>query len=375
MNKYPTVFVHGYIGWGEGDPIADHLGYWGQGKKNILAHLSSEGYEVHAPALGPYTSTWDRSCELYAYLFGGRVDFGKVHSEKYGHDRYGATYEGVLKDLGKTEAHTKINLIGHSFGGPTVKVFTELMCRGFQEEIDGTDPEDLSPLFAGGHGDLIHSCTTLSGVNNGTTFDMLSRPVLWLATVGVLSNEMLLGAPLEKERRLRLEHYGISGPKSAKGILQYAHNTWDTATFEMTPPFAEKLNAGQDTNPHIYYFAHRADCSKKFLGKRRLPAFRDTSAACRVTSLIMGCYLPPKFHVNPAWYPNDGFVNVLGQSAPFNAPQQDGEFGMEFQPGKWYNMPIIRGDHLWWNGIEAKKKELFAYYDRMLSMLQELPDA
>lgn len=89
----------------------------------------------------------------------------------------------------------------------------------------------------------------------------------------------------------------------------------------------------------------------------------------------MGCYLPPKFHVNPAWYPNDGFVNVLGQSAPFNAPQQDGEFGMEFQPGKWYNMPIIRGDHLWWNGIEAKKKELFAYYDRMLSMLQELPDA
>lgn len=81
MNKYPTVFVHGYIGWGEGDPIADHLGYWGQGKKNILAHLSSEGYEVHAPALGPYTSTWDRSCELYAYLFGGRVDFGKVHSE------------------------------------------------------------------------------------------------------------------------------------------------------------------------------------------------------------------------------------------------------------------------------------------------------
>ena len=231
MNKYPTVFVHGYIGWGEGDPIADHLGYWGQGKKNILAHLSSEGYEVHAPALGPYTSTWDRSCELYAYLFGGRVDFGKVHSEKYGHDRYGATYEGVLKDLGKTEAHKKINLIGHSFGGPTVKVFTELMCRGFQEEIDGTDPEDLSPLFAGGHGDLIHSCTTLSGVNNGTTFDMLSRPVLWLATVGVLSNEMLLGAPLEKERRLRLEHYGISGPKSAKGILQYAHNTWDTATF------------------------------------------------------------------------------------------------------------------------------------------------
>jgi len=26
------------------------------------------------------------------------VDYGAAHAEKYGHDRYGKTYEGVYKD-------------------------------------------------------------------------------------------------------------------------------------------------------------------------------------------------------------------------------------------------------------------------------------
>ena len=36
--------------------------------------------------------------ELYYYIKGGTVDYGAAHAAKYGHERYGKTYEGVYKD-------------------------------------------------------------------------------------------------------------------------------------------------------------------------------------------------------------------------------------------------------------------------------------
>ena len=44
------------------------------------------------------------------------------------------------------------------------------MANGCQEEVECTPANELSPLFVGGKGNLIHTVTTLSGVNNGTTF-------------------------------------------------------------------------------------------------------------------------------------------------------------------------------------------------------------
>ena len=49
------------------------------------------GIHTVAPSMGPFTSAWDRACEVYAQLVGGTVDYGKAHSEKYGHERYGRT--------------------------------------------------------------------------------------------------------------------------------------------------------------------------------------------------------------------------------------------------------------------------------------------
>lgn len=165
-NNYPCVFVHGLMGYGEQDFMDVVFPNWGLFNHTFFKHLKEEGIETYHPSLGPINSAWDRVCILWAYLFGGRVDYGKVHSEKYGHARYGKEYPGVLKDLGQTEAHKKMNLIGHSFGGPTVKTAASLFAFGSEEERNGTPAEELSPLFAGGHGDLLHTVTTLSGVNN-----------------------------------------------------------------------------------------------------------------------------------------------------------------------------------------------------------------
>ena len=160
-NNYPVVIVHGLMGWGEQDLVDKTFPHFGLTKeKDLCKHLREQGIEVYRPSLGPVNSGWDRACVLWAYLFGGRVDYGKVHSEKYGHARFGREYPGVLKDLGQDGPHKKINIFGHSFGGPSIKEITALFVYGSEEERAGTDPDDLSPLFAGGHAGLVHTITT-----------------------------------------------------------------------------------------------------------------------------------------------------------------------------------------------------------------------
>ncbi len=53
--------------------------------------------------------------------------------------------------IAKWDAEHKINLFGHSFGGVTVRLLAHLMAEGSQEERDATPPDELSPLFKGGH--------------------------------------------------------------------------------------------------------------------------------------------------------------------------------------------------------------------------------
>ena len=140
---YPSLFLAGFLGYGEGTLADKVYHYWGFSiRRDLLKHLREEGYEVYDPHLGPFNSAWDRSCILWAYLMGGTVDFGKVHSEKYGHARYGRTYPGILKDWGQEGPHEKINIIGHSFGGPLLKMFAELVYNGSDEEIAGTAAEE-----------------------------------------------------------------------------------------------------------------------------------------------------------------------------------------------------------------------------------------
>lgn len=65
-------------------------------------------------------------------------------------------------------------LIGHSFGGATIRLFTETLRRGAKDEIENTEADDLSPFFRGGAKIGIHSIVTLASPLNGTTaYDML----------------------------------------------------------------------------------------------------------------------------------------------------------------------------------------------------------
>ncbi|MBR5752925.1 MAG: hypothetical protein IKX83_00400, partial [Clostridia bacterium] len=70
----------------------------------------------------------------------------------------------------------------------------------------------------------------------------------------------------------------------------------------------------------------------------------------------------------------DGYVPVIGQSAPLNQPSIEAGPATEFKPGIWYNMPVRNGDHIMWNGMSRNKWEFFRIYDEMFERARLLPD-
>ena len=166
----PVVFVHGLFGWGQRDKIFRIMPYWGMTTGSLPDYLATQGYETYAASVGPLSSAWDRACELYAQLVGARTDYGVKHAQDFGHERYGIDYEAPLFDGWGTER--AVNLVGHSFGGATTRLFLEILTNGCPEEVAaakaaGVEP---SPFFLGGKGGWVHSLTAIAAPHNGTTF-------------------------------------------------------------------------------------------------------------------------------------------------------------------------------------------------------------
>lgn len=405
-NNYPLVLLSGWNGWGEHDDIdaKGYFPYWNFFTSgDLIAHLEEKGFEVYHPSLGPWNSAWDRACILWAYLFGGRVDYGKVHSEKYHHARYGREYPGVLKDLGQEGPHKKISIFGHSFGGPAVKEIANLFVNGSEEERLGTPEDELSPLFVGGHGNLLHSVHTLSGVNNGTSlasmFGKRGSDVFYAVLLGI--NTVIGDTPLMRGVDLMTQQWGImpeveeitgwnwrSPFAKAAEIRNYNRNNgFDNVMHEMQVEVVQtEINPNQKEGDTVYYFAQRAIGTKKARNGFDLPGSRMnpmalvvspvTTITARVLAPRIQKYVPQTGAEYLAeWGPNDGFVNYMGLSAPIGAPQEEGTWDMDsFQPGIWYNMPVENHDHMAWNGMGMMKKELFRVWDQITDLCRRLPD-
>ena len=394
LNNYPNVLIHGFGGYGEDQKFNAVWNYWGKGDNNLLKHLRSEGYEVYSPNVGLVTGAWDRCCEIWAYLFGGTVDYGVAHSRECGHSRYGRTYEhGVLEDLGKTEEHKKMNLFGHSFGGTTVLLMQELMTNGSEAEREATDPDDLSPLFAGGHGNLLHVVSTHTGVLNGTTMASFGKPFLpLLSSVMLGAMELLENTPFMKvldmgQQQFGLGAYpeetpygiGVNPPKQTlEGIKAYSKDGLDNIYQEMSIDFRQENNQNIGVNPHVYYFANRTCASKPGPNGHQIST-EGVGSYCKPYAAVMNIIKPQSqvksLTLDDSWAPHDGFVKVVGQSGPLNLPSEEGDFGMDFKPGIWYNMPILPHDHVFWNGWSAKPGENFPIWDKLLELYCSLPDA
>ena len=221
--NYPYVFIPGMVGWGTEYTGYDKFPYWGGGftigqTDNLMDILNCAGIKAYAANPGPFNSAWDRACEVYAALTGTVVDYGKAHSEKYNHERFGFSYEGRALMGEEWNLTDKINLLGYSFGTEVARLLTSLLAFGNEGELAATG-EDTSELFKGGH-NCVNACITLSAPHNGTPLANAlvdtKAPMMLLATVfhfiGCTFGNNI--GPIS----LQLGHFGVTPKQGEKRV-------------------------------------------------------------------------------------------------------------------------------------------------------------
>ena len=370
--EYPFIFVHGLMGWGERSSLDPIMPYWGMTTGSLMDYLNSKGYESYAAQVGPLSGAWDRACELYAQLTGTTVDYGIAHSAEKGHDRFGITYDTPLFD--GWSAEKKINLIGHSFGGATIRMFLDILANGCPEEVAAAKAAGVkvSPFFEGGKGDWVYSLTAVAAPHNGTTFIETCDTSTQVFTDFIYKFGASLGMTnLKGVYDLQLEHFGIT-PREDETDIEYlvrvlnseefmSHN--DNAIYDLTIDNALEINDGIEILDNIYYFSVCGDATHySSVTKTEVP---DSSmfALLKPFATMMGSYYDKStaggVYIDKTWLPNDGMVNVVSGLYPINSDLKcvkpngsrgyvvcDGYNKQVFQKGIWNVLPTQPYDHL-----------------------------
>ncbi|RIM65640.1 YSIRK-targeted triacylglycerol lipase [Staphylococcus xylosus] len=341
-NQDPIILVHGFNGFTDDNNPAVLAHYWGGDKLNIRQDLESNGYETYEASVGALSSNYDRAVELYYYIKGGTVDYGAAHAEKYGHERYGKTYEGVYKDW---QPGKKVHLVAHSMGGQTVRQLEELLRNGNQEEIEYQKEHggEISPLFQGNNDNMVNSITTIGTPHNGTH------------AADALGNEALV-------RQLAFDYAKFKGNKNSKvdfgfgqwGLKQREGETYaqyvqrvqnsglwkteDNGFYDLTREGAAKLNKNTSLNPNIVYKTYTGESTRPTLfGNQKSDV--NLFLPFTVTGNVIGKAAEKE------WRENDGLVSTISSQHPFN--QAFIEATDEVKKGVWQVTPIKHGwDHV-----------------------------
>lgn len=353
--KLTYIFVHGLSGWGSYDAAYQRMPYWGMRGGDLLEYLNKQGFSCYAASVSPTGSAWDRACELYAQLSGTRVDYGAAHSRKYRHARFGKDFTGNAL-IPNWNPETRLVLLGHSFGGVTVRFFAELLANGDPEELE-SGMTDISPLFFGGMGDRVHSIVTLAAPTNGTTaYDLFLDPDFRPEDVPVPWWSKPLAAMLAK----------------GTAPVMDSRDERDYAGYDMHIDHAIALNQRISTLPGVYYFSVPCGFTRKQQdGLHRPKKGMDPLFVMRACQI--GAYTGKTagdFVIDDSWRENDGLVNTVSAAAPIGAPSTplDKE---NIQPGIWNIFPVYDGDHMALQGGLVRKHDIRNFYLKLLRMISE----
>jgi len=384
-NDDPLVLVHGFIGWGRDELLG--FKYWG-GFGDVQQTLTDHGYRTYTGVVGPFSSNWDRACELYAQIKGGTVDYGQAHSDAYGHARYGRTFPGLYPDWGTPDARgrpRKIHLIGHSQGGQTIRVLTALLEQGDPAELAATPLAERSPLFGGGKV-WVRSVTTLATPHDGTSLATGIDRLLPFARNALLGIAALTG--IEPDRLpydAKLDHWGLrrAPDESFMAYLRRVERSpiWrspDISAWDLSPDGARELNRRFPARPAVYYFSWGAAATTPIwpLGHQvPLPTLQPQLWG---TALFIGAYtrdLPGQVVIDARWWQNDGVVNTRSMAGPtLDSPDRIVAGAGPPQPGVWNHQGTLAGwDHLDLVGI-GTTRDINGWYLRLAKSLAELPD-
>lgn len=386
---YPYVFVHGLMGWGRDEGINNDLPYWGATSCNIVDNVREEGYECYAASVGPLSSNWDRACELYAQMMGTTVDYGEAHAKLHNHERYGRTYqEPMFEDWGQKDDKgliNKVNLIGHSFGGNTVRLLLGLLESGAPEEVEASGA-DVSPLFLGGKGDWVNTLVTICSPNNGSSLAYIINEMhlIQLTLIFAYSWAGFFGrSPINGYFDFHLEQFGLTyipGEKKYEGdplhaIARLMNSKRDNVAYDLSPEGAEELNERVGISDKNYYFSYTFSTTKPVPYLETQVGIPSTLFILVPLSALMGAYSQntvTDYPIDESWLENDGLVNVVSAMYPFDDPHVDYNAN-DIQKGIWNVMPISVGDHGNAIGIGVSEEQTMDYYNGMIQMIEALP--
>ena len=380
--KYPLILVHGMFGWGDDEGLNDRVPYWGANTCNIKEHYTELGYKVHAASVGPASSAWDRACELYARLMGGPVDYGEAHSQRYNHKRFGRYYPDPLVE--KWDGEHKIHLIGHSFGGNTIRLLCHLLTYGDDREKDMTPPGEMSELFEGGHEDMIASIVCICAPHNGSTAFLAAEKFKILPMMKfVIYNYMGIMGRSPAEGTIfdfHLEQYGLSdtpGEKDAypmrRAKKRFKENR-DNVEYDLTPEGARALNDFIEISPNIYFLSYSYNSvSCNFNGTVHLPWYIDFPFLGFTSELLLlyNRFFRPGKNYPFEDYCNDGLVDLTSAMNPKDEPHEFYKSG-ELVKGKWNVMKPRHGDHGTPIGLLSPVEDTFALYDEIFGFLYDI---
>ena len=356
----PMILVGGLSSYSPDSKLGNLVGHYMGG---IAAHdyaekMRGRGITAYESTQSPFGSNWDRACELYANIKGGRVDYGKAHSEKYGHERYGRTFPGLYPQWDNDHP---VDLFGYSMGAPTTRILASLLAWGNKDE-QAASPNDCSDLFKGGNAKMINSVSTISGTNNGTTladgiFNLiddltgdhektLDIASTLLGVIGLAAQGTDISSLIDP----MFDQYGLQ-PKAGETNLEYVtrcineSNIWksrDVCWWDMSTWGSKTINETYPDNPNAYYFAYACSASQPDNGGPQQKAGPNKFLLTPLID-ILGHY-----KCNTAWgwddscYENDGMVNTQFAFAPFNSKRTDYKEGIVPERGAWVNMPKVQ---------------------------------
>lgn len=393
--SYPYVLVHGLGGWGEDSPLNEHAPYWGASTGSLPDRLRAAGCTVVAPSVGPVSSAWDRACELYAQLTGTTVDYGQAHADAHNHARFGRSYDTpLIENWGEKingGQRVKIHLIGHSFGGATVRLLTWLLANGSAEEIAATGNE-TSPLFTGKKGDWVCSVTALCAPHNGsslvTAMDTLGSIVGLGDSTQLLAYLIFAAAgiatPIASTYDFMLDQFGISPVEGTVGSVRGALDALmakgtDHAGYDLSPDGAMELNGRIGTVDSVYYFSYPyCTTHAGTLLPVQVPN-TNTLPVLIPTATAMGMFQGTTkggIQIGTDWQPNDGLVSVVSaacpateRSSPFPADPTDGK---AYAHGVWYVAETREGDHGTVIGLNADVENTMQFWNALIAQIDGL---
>lgn len=358
MSKLKYIFVHGLSGWGSYDKKYQKTPYWGMRGGDLIAFLREKGYDCYAASVARHGSAWDRACELYAQLSGTRVDYGKNHSRRYRHERFGRDFSSCPL-IDRWDQDTRLVLIGHSFGGVTVRLFTEILRNGAREEIEAAEADDLSPFFLGDSKISVHCIITLAAPLNGTSaYDMFEDDSF---------DPCKVKAPLRSNILAEILSKWVSPVRDGRDLRDYADH-------DMHVDIAAEMNRHLTTFADIYYFSIPCSSTKELRNGIHCPVSEITDPFFVKRSYQIGCYCGTTKGgrvIDSSWHENDGLVNTISARAPFGQPQQKLD-RKNLRPGVWNIFPVYRGDHMMIHGGLTRKRAVKKSYAKLLSMIDGL---